>query len=249
MKNSVILLLGLFPLLTADTLLVPSEYPSIQNGISAAQDGDTVLVSPGEYGGPVSFQGKNIVVLSTHGADDTLIRTFADYHCVMFTGGEDSTAVLQGFTVRNRISDGEPCGKQSIVQYGGGIYIYESSPIVRNCRIDNSVAGIGAGVYMNYTSARMIDCTISNNWAAGYLKRGGGIYAGRSGPAGPPIIIDCVIHSNDAQYGGGLYIDGDSAVVINNNISDNYSDHNGGGIEIRSTNVLLCGNNISGNDG
>ena len=46
MKNSVLLLIAFCALLHADTLLVPSEYPSIQSAISAAQDGDTVLVSP-----------------------------------------------------------------------------------------------------------------------------------------------------------------------------------------------------------
>ncbi|MCD4847324.1 MAG: T9SS type A sorting domain-containing protein, partial [Candidatus Aegiribacteria sp.] len=42
---------------------------------------------------------------------------------------------------------------------------------------------------------------------------------------------------------------GDTAMVINNNISDNYSDHHGGGIGIDGSNVLLCSNYISGNDG
>jgi hypothetical protein len=246
MKNSVLLLIAFCALLTADTLLVPSEYPSIQSAISASQDGDTVLVSPGEYGGPISFQGKNIVVMSTNGADDTLIRTFMDFHCVSFTGGEDSTAVLQGFTLRNQISDGAASGKQEMVDYGGGIYITNSSPTIQNNIIKDCLANTGAGVYLENSSMFMTDCTVYNNNTWVY---GGGLFIGSSNENDPPCIIDCTITNNEAQYGGGLYIMGDTAVVINNNISDNYSDHDGGGIGISSTNVLLCSNYISGNDG
>jgi hypothetical protein len=246
MKNSVLLLIAFCALLTADTLLVPSEYPSIQSAISASQDGDTVLVSPGEYGGPISFQGKNIVVMSTGGPENTLIRTFMDFHCVMFTGGEDSTAVLEGFTLRNQISDGAVSGKQEIVDHGGGLYITNSSPTIQNNIIKDCLANTGAGVYLENSSMFMTDCTVYNNNTWVY---GGGIFIGSSNGNNPPCIIDCTITNNEAQYGGGLYIWGDTAVVINNNISDNYSDHHGGGIGISSTNVLLCGNYISGNNG
>jgi hypothetical protein len=249
MKNSVLLLIAFCALLSADTLLVPSEYPSIQSAISASQDGDTVLVSPGEYGGPIGFQGKNIVVMSTSGPENTLIRTFMDFHCVSFTGGEDSTAVLQGFTLRNQISDGAVSGKQEIVDHGGGVYIYESSPTVSNCIMNDCVAGMGAGVYINYSSARLIDCTISNNWACGYLKRGGGIYAGRSDSNGPPSIINCDIYSNEAQYGGGIQVEASFVKIINNNIHDNYSDHESGGINVWGSGPEILSNSIVGNDG
>ena len=249
MKNSVLLLIAFCALLPADTLLVPSEYPSIQSAISASQNGDTVLVSPGEYGGPVGFQGKNIVVMSTGGSENTLIRTFMDFHCVMFTGGEDSTAVLEGFTLRNQISDGAASGKQEVVDHGGGLYITNSSPTIQNNVITDCVTdGGGAGIYVSNSSSRIENCTVSNNHAYGPSK-GGGICATNVGDISPFTIIDCNITNNEAQDGGGLYIWGDTAVVINNNISDNYSDHHGGGIGISGTNVLLCGNYIAGNDG
>ncbi len=246
MKYSVFLLIVFCTLLTADTLLVPSEYPSIQSAISASQDGDTVLVSPGEYGGPISFLGKNIVVMSAGGPGNTLIRTFMDFHCVSFTGGEDSTAVLQGFTIRNQISDGPSSGTKDIVDHGGGIYITNSSPTIQNNIIKDCLAGSGAGLYLQHSSMFMTDCTVYNNDAWAY---GGGFFIGSSDGNDPPCIIDCTITNNEAQDGGGLYIWGDTAVVINNNISDNYSDHNGGGIGISGTNVLLCSNYISRNDG
>lgn len=146
----------------ADTLLVPSEYSTIFSAISAAQDGDTVLVSPGEYGGPISFLDKNIVLLSTHGAGSTLIRTTCNHHCVSITGGQDSTAVLEGFSISNQVSDKGI--SRDTVNSGGGLYIVNSSPTIRNNGITGCIAGfLGGGVYLDNSSTLMSDCSIRNN--------------------------------------------------------------------------------------
>ncbi len=249
MKNSVLLLITFCALLHADTLLVPSEYPSIQSAIGASQDGDTVLVSPGEYGGPVGFQGKNIVVMSTGGPGNTLIRTFMDFHCVMFTGGEDSTAVLQGFTLRNQISDGAASGKQEVVDHGGGLYITNSSPTIRDNVINDCVTeGSGAGIYVSNSSSRIENCTVSENHAYGAVS-GGGLYATYAGGVLPFIIINSTFSNNHSQYNGGLHLTHSYALIINNDIVDNVADHDAGGVGLGSNNLHLYGNFISGNEG
>ncbi|NIN00842.1 MAG: hypothetical protein GTO24_22995, partial [candidate division Zixibacteria bacterium] len=52
------------------------DFQTVQEAIDAAQDGDTVLVAPGEYviTEPITFRGKAITVKSEAGPDETTIR-------------------------------------------------------------------------------------------------------------------------------------------------------------------------------
>ncbi|MFH0765957.1 MAG: hypothetical protein V2A61_06025, partial [Calditrichota bacterium] len=49
----------------ADIINVPEDVETIQGGIDAAEEGDTVLVAPGEYVENVDFQGKAIIVMGS----------------------------------------------------------------------------------------------------------------------------------------------------------------------------------------
>ena len=46
----------------ADTIDIPDDYNTIQAGIDASSDADTVLVQPGTYYENINFNGKNIVL-------------------------------------------------------------------------------------------------------------------------------------------------------------------------------------------
>jgi hypothetical protein len=87
---------------------VPGDEPSIQDGINAAADGDTVLVHPGTYTENISFDGKDITVSSlflTTGdpayIDQTVIDGDSVTTVVTFDGGEGPDAVLSGMTITN----------------------------------------------------------------------------------------------------------------------------------------------------
>lgn len=58
-----IVMFSIYPL-HARILNVPSEYTTIQAGINAAVDGDTVLVQPARYRENINFADKNIIVAS-----------------------------------------------------------------------------------------------------------------------------------------------------------------------------------------
>ena len=61
----------------AATIRVPADQPTIQAGIDAAVDGDTVLVADGTYTGEgnqdIDFKGKAITVQSENGAENCII--------------------------------------------------------------------------------------------------------------------------------------------------------------------------------
>ena len=109
MKLPVILLSLVFvcPVLASGaTIHVPGDYPTIQDGINASVNGDTVLVAPGTYVENIFFYGMKITVKSSDGAASTVIDGGSpanpDFGSVVtFQHGEKLDSVLDGFTLTN----------------------------------------------------------------------------------------------------------------------------------------------------
>ena len=202
----------------AAVIRVPSDQPTIQAGIDAAVNGDTVLVADGTWTGfgnkNLDFKGKAITVKSENGAENCIIegRGF------IFQSGEGEYSVLSGFAIQNGYSD-----------YGGGIYCgNSSSPTITNCTITNCITtgefldGFGGGIYCG-GSPTITNCTITGNYAGD----GGGIYCG-----GSPTFTNCTITGNSAFYaGGGIFCFGRSSslTITNCTISSNSALHAAGG--------------------
>ena len=90
----------------AATIRVPKDQPTIQAGIDAAVDGDTVLVADGLYFGEgnrnISFKGKAITVRSENGPEATIIIAQAqDRRGFIFNQEETEASILTGFTIRD----------------------------------------------------------------------------------------------------------------------------------------------------
>ena len=78
MKSLVAILVVLFMFTTVNgaTILVPLDQPTIQAGVNATADDDTVLVASGTYTGSGNRDieiDKRIVVMSEEGPDSTII--------------------------------------------------------------------------------------------------------------------------------------------------------------------------------
>lgn len=126
----------------AATIRVPADQPSIQAGINAATNGDTVLVSPGTYFENIDFLGKAITVVSQSGPVSTIIDGQQLASVVTFTNGEDRTSVLQGFTIRNGGTGPNPINPLP----GGGVRMERTSPSIIGNIISNNLAGAGCGI-------------------------------------------------------------------------------------------------------
>ena len=181
----------------ATIINIPSDQPTIQAGIDAASDGDTVLVQPGTYLENINFNRKNIVVGSltlTTGDTAYISKTIIDGGgngtVVTFKRGEDSTAVINGFKIINGSSE-----------RGGGIYCIRSNPTLINLKISGNIARDGGGLFFRESNAYLLNITINDNTAT----RGGGVYCSDSNPD----LSNIKISGNLAEEsGGGIFIQG-----------------------------------------
>lgn len=171
----------------ARIITVPGEWNTIQAGIDAAAESDTVLVAPGTYFENVDYKGKIITVashiittLDTSYISLTVIDGNKKGDGVIFNNCYgDSSAVLCGMTVQN----GE-----------NGISANES-----NCKIINSyIENNGMGVYTVSSSVEFESCRININ--GGWSRITGGVYA-----AGSSLTINnTAITNNKGRNSGGI---------------------------------------------
>lgn len=214
MKKLFLLFTALFvlsPLIFSTIRGVPGNYANIQPAIDACVNGDTVLVEPGTYYANINFRGKNIVVTSRYYITNdpaaiyaTIINGSTPVHqdtasCVIISSGEDSSAVLQGFTITGgggtRWNDEHALG--NYYREGGGILIQYSFPVIR----DNIIR----------------DNNITNN--SNVVSTGGG--AIRMGDSYPRIYNN-IIMKNSAKYGAGIVLNYAGAEIHNNIICLNF---------------------------
>ncbi len=216
-----ILLIVLNSVLTAQIINVPADQPTIQDGINAASNGDTVLVAEGLYLENIKFMGKAITVAShfiidgdvIH-IDSTIIDGFLDKSSdssstVMFVHGEDTNSILNGFTITG---GGGTAHAPLQTKWGGGVYCWESGAKIANNKIVNN--------------------TVSDP-LYGYCG-GGGISAnGLSGQDRWIVIDNNIISDNLAEsqstsaFGAGICIFMTNAVVKNNIIENNTCSNKG----------------------
>ena len=214
---------------------VPSEVFSISQAIGLAQDGDTILVAPGTYFEPVSFQGKAITIASTAGAAVTTLDGQGFQTPVSAFQNEGPGSVLKGFTITHSSNS--------------GIQLFGSSPTIQDNIITENSGCSGAGIQLQTSSAIIKGNTISNNTITNCSSDGGGIWIG---PGSNVQVINNLITGNQISnggYGAGIAVSGANATIASNTIQGNSTNFSsGGGIAlINSGSANLIQNLITGN--
>lgn len=179
------------------------DYLTIQEGMDAANNYDTVLVAPGTYYGAgnrnLSVTSKNLVIRSQLGLGFTTIDCEGVDRAFSFHGtGQDTSLVIGGFRIINGYTD-DYDGGAMIFRYVGAIvedcvftdcvashnggaisagYNSFTIPVkVRNCLFERNSATYRAGAVMvDHGSAYIRTCLFLDNWttSAGHISYGGG---------------------------------------------------------------------------
>ncbi|NIS15697.1 MAG: VWA domain-containing protein [Aliifodinibius sp.] len=259
-----------FQLCSATTINIPADYPSIQAGINASSNGDTVLVQPGLYMERISFKGRNIVLASLFDAtgdtsyiSSTIIDGDSSGTVVTFNNSESNSAVITGFTIKHGYAmngGGIFCnGSQPTIQYntisqnyaddnGGGINCVIAKPYIYKNTIKENIGGDdggdeGGGISCVYCPDLVI---MENDIFDNYAYSGGGISCFES----DPIISANVISNNLAEAGGGIGLCcGSNSSITGNLISNNDAYNVGGAIYSNlGDESLIKDNIITGNE-
>ncbi|MFH2047950.1 MAG: FG-GAP-like repeat-containing protein [bacterium] len=208
-------------------ILVPGDFPTVQEAVDYAWNLDTIVVEPDIYYENIDFGGKNIVLISSEYADETSSKkqsalSFKSYSTIidggnvdrvfMFENNEDDRSVIAGFIIQNGNAAGQ----------GGGVFCDDStSPtIINNVFRENYASNGGGAISLQDCSA-----SIKNN-----------------------LIID----NSSGWWGGGVFIGGHMGEFVNNTVYGNTTVNGGGGLCFaRGTptisNNIFWGNSSSAN--
>jgi len=237
---TVLIVVAIFLPSSATMINIPDDYLTIQEGIDASSDSDTVLVQPDTYYENINFNGHNIVLGSlylttedTSYISQTSIDGDSSGSVVILENNEDSTAVITGFTIQN-----------GLALYGGGIFCWNSSVKILGNIIRGNYAvsdidsnGHGGGIYCmdnDYDVEVKIEICrnkIIENIAVAYPFRegyGGGIFCDRTDAVINENIISHNFSTGTGSGGGGICASNSDALIEYNIINDNVADRGSG---------------------
>jgi uncharacterized repeat protein (TIGR01451 family) len=247
---------------------------TVQYAVDVASHDDVIKVAAGVYTGVNSYGGLAQVVylsktLTLRGGYTTTNWTTADPVAnpttldaegqgrVLYITGP-ITPTIEGL----RLTGGDATGRgggPSSNDAGGGVFVTEAAPTIRNCVFYSNTAstvgwGYGGGLYLNYTD----DATLSDNLVEGNIAStaeygsGGGVYLMWSDATlSGNTILGNVGSTAGTSIGGGLVLRLSAATLTGNMVLSNTASTAdqgyGGGVALSVSPATLTGNTVQGN--
>jgi PKD repeat protein len=255
-------LLFIISVISAETIVIPEDQPTIQQGVDYAIDGDVILLNPGIYYENVDFCEKDITLTSlyyttqdTSYISQTIIDGSSSNSVIKIENCDN--ALVSGLTIQNGYSSGV-----NVDGKGGGINCYQSTASLENLKIINNTAEIdGGGIYSGYSTVTIYRCYLNNNIA---YDDGGGlciveysiVNVVESGIRGSvcyddgggytssgyalTIFEDCIFYDNTANdNGGGLYLTLSNVELYRCLVINNTSFDGAGGIDVWTADAII----------
>ena len=229
----------------SETIYIPDDYPTIQEGIDIAVDGDTVLVSQGTYTENLILQ-KSIVLTS--------YAIFDDLSDGWITVDEDSLYQVANTHIANTILDGyNPNDPQSVILINSppsnpcispeifGFTITDGSGTI--VVVDDEEQVMGGGIFINNALPSINynfikDCNCDDRGCS--IRSGGGVQ--QSTGANFPTLIDIEVAEHrcegDLNYSNNMFYNNqaDYGSTFDSDVFTGYIDMTGSYFDIYAEN-------------
>jgi len=207
------------------TINVPADQPTIQQGIAAANAGDTVLVAPGTYpenltiNKAIFLKSSACMTVTTGCNAQTIIDGQKQGSVIIVTNVFSLITVINGFTLTN--------GQSGSSGSSAGVELDNSGAIVAN----NSFTSNAVALSVNSGAVNFVDNTVSDNIVNGsvcssanglYLTGTNTLVLDGTGAVAPAFIYGNTISASGKCSGGVGIIDqqGSNTNIVYNQISN-----------------------------
>ncbi len=218
--------------LYSDEIHIPGDYPTIQQGINAAAEGDSVIVAPGMWYEHLTISDKSITLgswfLTTGDTSYIRLTTLNGSNTgrLIAVGNADTGTRICGFTMMNGRSVAG-----SAIWINSSIVQIDHTDIVNNtAECGNNQYAQGGGIACYSSNLTISDFTFSNNQALCSTPpvnpEGGAIFARDS----ELHLIRGTLLNNFAFLGGGLGLANCNTLIQQVDFVANEAPWPGGGI-------------------